>query len=74
MAMSPRNAARIGIPGRIVEPPYCNKAGHDEITRLRAIERELNDLKEGRTILLPIDRAHAEKMVLVGEAFLKPQS
>lgn len=45
-----------------------------EIGRLRTAEAELINLKEARTILLPISRDHADKMVLVGEAFLKPQS
>lgn len=42
--------------------------------KIEALEAELNDLKEARTILLPISRDHADKMVLVGEAFLKTQS
>lgn len=46
----------------------------DAALKIEALEKELNDLKEARTILLPISRDHADKMVLVGEAFLKTQS
>lgn len=45
-----------------------------EMARLRAFEDELLGLREGRTLLLPINRDHAGKMILAGEAFLKPQS
>ncbi len=37
-----------------------------EIKHLRAAETELLDLKEGRTLLLPINQDHADKMVLIG--------
>jgi hypothetical protein len=52
----------------------CMRWAADEIERLQSVEAELNNLKEGRTLLLPISRDHADKMVLIGEAFLKPQS
>lgn len=45
-----------------------------ECAALRESETELRNLKEARTILLPISRDHADKMVLVGEAFLKLES
>ncbi len=53
---------------------YISDLMEDSALKIEALEKELNDLKEARTLLLPISRDHAEKMVLVGEAFLKPKS
>ncbi len=39
----------------------------EEVQRLR-------DLEEGRSVVLPSTRAHAEAMAVVADAFLKPQS
>jgi hypothetical protein len=33
---------------------------------------KLRDLEEGRSVILPCNRAHAEAMAVVAEAFLKP--
>lgn len=67
------------VPGRLTKLDdrdwlYISDLMEDAALKIEALERELNDLKEARTILLPISRDHADKMVLVGEAFLKTQS
>ena len=38
---------------------------------LDAATKELSDLKEGRTVILPSTRAHAEAMSVVAEAILR---
>lgn len=67
-----REAARLGL--MLPDSEWLAVSGLMESAALKieALEAELGSLKEGRTLLLPISRDHADKMVLVGEAFLKP--
>lgn len=68
------------IPDRVVKHLdgsdwlYISDLMEDAALKIEALDKELNDLKEARTILLPISREHTEKMVLIGEAFLKTQA
>ncbi len=57
-----------GIVGQHAD--ICEEAA-DEIKRLRSVEETLRDLEEGRAVILPGTREHAEKMLLVADACLK---
>lgn len=52
-------------------------ATHDEIARVidslaefDNVKRELDDLKTGRTVLIPIDEDHARFMITIAQGYL----